>query len=289
MNLNKTTVFTPYLKGVGQIMLQNNQWTGLLFLAGIFYDSVITGIAAVLAVTIGTLTAKILKYDEDEINMGLYGFSATLVGVALVFYFKPTPFIWIAIVIASALATILQHFFISRKIPAFTFPFILITWICLYLFNNVFHLIPPTVTETVKDLADYKDDLTLTAHGFGEVIFQGSIIAGILFFIAVFIESPIAALYGMFGSITAATIAHYFNAPTENIHIGLFSFNAVLCAIAFSGIKKIDGLYVFLAVTLAVLIEELMLTYNYSVLTFPFVAASWLILLIKKYVPGSYK
>ncbi len=289
MNLNKTTVFTPYLKGVGQIMLQNNQWTGLLFLAGIFYDSLITGTAAVLAVVIGTLTAKILKYDEDEINMGLYGFSATLVGVALVFYFETTPLIWIAIVIGSALATILQHFFISRKIPAFTFPFIVITWICLYLFNNIFHFMSPTVHETVKDLADFQDDLTLTAHGFGEVIFQGSIIAGILFFIAVYIESPIAALYGMLGCIAAATIAHYFHSPTDNIHIGLFSFNSVLCAITFSGTKKIDGIYVLLAVTLAVLIEELMLTYKCPVLTFPFVGASWLVLLVKKYAPESCK
>src|SRR6478736_2521344 len=152
MNLNKTTVFTPYLKGVGQIMLQNNQWTGLLFLAGIFYDSIIMGVAAVLAVVTGTLTAKILKYDSDEINMGLYGFSATLVGVALTFYFKATPAIWITIVIGSALATIIQHFFIAKKIPVFTFPFIVITWICLYLLNTIFHESPSVIHQTVTDL-----------------------------------------------------------------------------------------------------------------------------------------
>src|SRR5436190_21388459 len=128
MNLNKTTVLTPYLKGVGQIMLQNNQWTGILFLAGIFYDSIVMGLAAILAVVVGTVTAKVLKYDQDEINMGLYGFSATLVGVALMFHFQETsisaPIVWGTVVVGAALATIIQHFFISRKIPAFTLPFI---------------------------------------------------------------------------------------------------------------------------------------------------------------------
>ncbi|KUJ61741.1 urea transporter [Flavobacteriaceae bacterium CRH] len=287
MNLNNKNILTPYLKGVGQIMLQNNQWTGLLFLAGIFYDSIISGIAAVLAVIVGTLTAKILKYDEDEINMGLYGFSATLVGVALVFYFDATPLIWGAIVIGASLATIIQHFFISKKIPAFTFPFIVVTWVCLYFFKNHLNFLP-AVHETVKDVL-VSDGFTLTTHGFGEVIFQGSVLAGILFFIAVFIASPVAALYGLLGSVLSATLAYYFHEPTQDVQMGIFSFNAVLCAITFSGIKKIDGLYVLLSVALSVFIEILMITYNYSVLTFPFVAASWIVLCIQKVIPEKLK
>lgn len=287
MNLNNKNILTPYLKGVGQIMLQNNQWTGLLFLAGIFYDSFISGIAAVLAVTVGTLTAKILKYDEDEINMGLYGFSATLVGVALVFYFDATPLIWGAVVVGASLATIIQHFFISKNIPVFTFPFIVVTWICLCFFNNFLHA-APAVHETIKDVLE-DNSFILTTHGFGEVIFQGSVLAGILFFIAVFLESPVAALYGLLGSVLSATLAYYFHEPTQDVQMGIFSFNAVLCAITFSGIKKIDGLYVLLSVALSVFIEVVMITYNYSVLTFPFVFASWIVLGMKRLVPENLK
>jgi len=287
MNLNNKNILTPYLKGVGQIMLQNNQWTGLLFLVGIFYDSIVSGIAAVLAVTIGTLTAKILKYDEDEINMGLYGFSATLIGVALVFYFDATPIIWGAIIVGSALATIIQHFFISKNIPVFTFPFIMVTWIFLCFFNNLLH-VAPAVHETVKDVL-VNNSFILSTHGFGEVIFQGSVLAGILFFIAVFLESPVAALYGLAGSVLSATLAYYFHEPTQDVQMGIFSFNAVLCAITFSGIRKIDSLYVLISVALTVFIEILMITYDYSVLTFPFVAASWIVLGIKRLIPEKLK
>jgi urea transporter len=67
-------------------MFQDSEWTGLFFLIGIFFGSFIAGVAAVISVIAGTLTAKLLRYSEVEINSGLYGFSATLVVVVLVFY-----------------------------------------------------------------------------------------------------------------------------------------------------------------------------------------------------------
>jgi urea transporter len=88
---------TVWLKGIGQIMLQENPWTGLLFMAGVFCGSKVMGLAIVIAVITGTLTARLFKYEETSINSGLYGFSAALVGVALVCFFQPTLIIWIAI------------------------------------------------------------------------------------------------------------------------------------------------------------------------------------------------
>src|SRR5665213_2151192 len=125
------TMISPFLKGVGQIMLQDNIRTGLLLIAGIFCGSCIMWSAAIFSVITGTLTARLLKYDASEINSGLYGFSATLVGVGLAFYFQPTAIIWLAIFLGSILAAIGQHIFIVKKMPAFTFPFILVTWLFL--------------------------------------------------------------------------------------------------------------------------------------------------------------
>lgn len=74
-------------------------------------------------------------------------------------------------------------------------------------------------------------DLTFAIRGFGQVIFQGSVLSGVLFFVAVFISSPLAALYGLAGSILAAILSLHFSVPVVDLHIGLFSYNAVLCAI----------------------------------------------------------
>ena len=74
------------LRGVGQVMLQNNALTGLLFLAGIFYNSWLMGLGAIAGNFISTISAKFLKYSEEDIKNGLYGFNGTLVGIAIWFF-----------------------------------------------------------------------------------------------------------------------------------------------------------------------------------------------------------
>lgn len=280
---DKQLFLTPYFRGVGQIMLQENAWTGLLFLAGIFFDSVTMGLSAILAVIAGTLTAKFLKYDQEETSKGLYGFNATLVGVALVTFFKPEPVIWAAIIIGSSASSIITHFFIRKKIPVFTFPFILLTWILVYIFRHVYIIGAPEQTMATDLL---NNNFTITSHGFGEVIFQASTLAGILFFLGVFVSSPIGGLYGLAGSVISAALAFYMKEPFGDINAGMFSFNAVLCAITFSGFKQKDGLFVLMAVVLSLLIEAAMIRLSLTpYLTFPFVMATWITLLFKKLLP----
>nr|WP_068887332.1 urea transporter [Pedobacter panaciterrae] len=265
-------------KGVGQIMLQENALTGLLFLAGIFYGSILMGIGAVLAVLTGTLTAKVLSYDKKETQQGLYGFSAALVGVALILFFKPVMITWVAIVVGSALATIIQHWCIVKKIPVFTLPFVLVTWAIIYLFH---HIYPVAASELLSAETHITNDFTFALRGFGEVIFQGSAISGIIFFIAVFINSPIAALYGITGAILAATLSALCSVPIDAIEMGLFSYNAVLCAIVFAGDKPKDGIWAAISIILSVIIAFQMNKLNLIQLTFPFVAATCITLFFK--------
>ncbi|HYK76532.1 MAG TPA: urea transporter [Daejeonella sp.] len=278
-NLKKEFFVSPYLRGVGQIMLQRNRWTGLLFLVGIFVESITMGIAAVLAVITGTLTAKFLKYDAESIKSGLYGFSATLVGIAMIFHFKPSAIIWMAIIIGSILAAIIQNAFIVRKIPGFTFPFVLVTWVFLFLFH---HLFPVAAPERIEPIVLGRPEFFTPVHGFSEVMFIGNDVSGLLFFAAVFINSPIAALNGVFGSLVGDNLADSFKMPENQITEGLFSFNTVLSAITFSGPKRMDGVFVLVAVVLAVLIQIGMQKLNLTVLTFPFVLSVWITHFLKK-------
>jgi urea transporter len=273
------------LKGIGQIMLQENRYTGILFLIGIFIGSWQSGIAVLLSTTAGTFTAVKLNYNKSEIDAGLYGFSAALVGVALSFVFQTTFLIWFLIILGGALAAFVQHFFIQKKIPVFTFPFIIIIWCCVFVLHR-FTSIPPSDLITAK--AQYaSDDFLTSTNSFGEVIFQGGALSGIIFFIAVFISSPSAALYGLAGSLLGAYISHLYGEPIDKIHMGLFGFNAVLSAIVFSGFKKIDGLWVLLSVIITVLIDDFLVNNNVlntvgGVLTFPFVLGTWIVLLLQK-------
>ncbi len=267
------------LRGVGQIMLQENQVTGFLFLAGIFYSSFLMGLAAVLATVSGTATAFVLNYERSDIEKGLYGFSAALVGVAMMLFLKPVLFSWILVITGAALATVIQHFFIRRKIPVFTLPFVLVTWAIILLqhFNvtDVRPTQPVAVGATVRDFG-------FVFRGYGQVIFQDSVIAGALFFIAVLVSSPISALYGLAGGILSAVVALHFPLQINDISMGLFSYNAVLCAIVFAGPKLKDGFWVLFSVLLSFFLQYFMVEFHYVPLTFPFVLASCFTLFFRR-------
>ncbi|MBS1746383.1 MAG: urea transporter [Bacteroidetes bacterium] len=269
--------FNHVLKGTGQIMLQENAITGFLFLVGIAIGSINMVLAAILAVCIATLSAIAFKYDKENIDKGLYGFNAALVGVALLLFLKPITITWFLVIIGAVFSTIIAHFFIRRNLIVFTLPFVLITWVIIY---SIKFFYPALIADTPESVIQYENDFGFAIRGYGQVIFQENILSGAIFFIAVFISSPVAALYGLAGAIAAVFISIPFSVTPENIQAGLVSYNSVLCAIAFAGTKIKDGVWVLLSVVLAC-IAGLILKDNIIQLTFPFVAASVFILKIK--------
>lgn len=274
------------LKGIGQIMLQENRWTGLLFIIGLFIGSWQYAAAAILAAAAGTAAAKLLKYNQQEIDAGLYGFSPALVGVVLVFLFDDILIIWFLVIAGGILAATIQHFFITKKIPAYTFPFILVAWAFIFLIRQ-YTEIPPSELLQIKFEPTQLDVFLAPTNGFGEVIFQASVLSGVIFFIAVFINSPVAALYGLAASLLGAVLSVVNGQPLEQINLGLFGFNAVLTAIVFAGTKKTDGLWVLSGAIITIVIHNLLIDHHIldvvgGVLTFPFVAGTWITLLIQK-------
>lgn len=121
------THIKTFFRGIGQVMLQSNAPTGLLFLVGIFYNSWLMALGAIIGNLVATATAFALKYPKEEIEDGLYGFNGTLVGIAVWFYFSPNAVTLITIIIGAALSTIIMNV-IKKRIPAFTAPFIISTW-----------------------------------------------------------------------------------------------------------------------------------------------------------------
>jgi urea transporter len=277
------------LNGISQIMLQQNRLCGILFLAGLFIGHWIYGLAALLAVLCGTLTAQILKYDAKEIDSGLYGFSPALVGVVLVFLFKPVFAIWLLIIIGSVVAAILQHFFIKRNFPAYTFPFILISWVLIFLIQNL-GSIPGSDIETNEILNLSADSLLIGTKSYGQVIFQSNTLAGILFFIGVLISNRSAGVYALISAFMISFFSLLTGQNPESINMGLYGFNPVLTAIVFAGIRPKNGLWVLISILITfginlILVEADLLKAFGGVLTFPFVAGVWLTLLIQKFFP----
>lgn len=276
------------LKGLGQIMLQGNRWTGWGIIAGLAIAHWGWAAAGVLAAATGTLLARQLRWDAAAINDGLYGFSPALTGVALVVFFDNALAAWMAVPVGAALAASLQHIFLRRQIPAYTFPFIAVTWGIVFGLAQWLPLSSGTPAPLVEWPAWTLRLLTAT-NGYGQVIFQTHVLSGVLFCIGVAVSRPIAALYGLGASLLGAIVAVLLGQPFELVQSGFFGFNPVLTAIVFAGPRVRDGMWVMTGVLLTTGIHQFLVACPFlqaagGALTFPFVVGTWLTLILQKFI-----
>ncbi|MFH0834589.1 MAG: urea transporter [Patescibacteria group bacterium] len=267
-----------FLRGIGQVMFQNNAWTGLLFLAGIFYNSWLLGLAAILGCIFSTIFAGILGYPSKEIHAGLYGFNGALPGIAVWFYCAPNLASTLAIIFGAALTTWLMHF-LKQKIPSLTAPFVLIAWLTIFALR-FFNLATFNLFATTPQ--NHFDLFSSLSLGLGQVMFQANFVTGIIFLIAILLSSRRAAFYAFYGSLAGTLLAFLFSLPLDLLNLGLFGYNAVLCAIAL-GEKKWSAFgWVNLAIILSVGLIFLFQQFQIIALTAPFVLATWIVLFTRK-------
>ncbi len=268
------------LKGIGQIFLQENPYSGVLFIAGIAYASPIMAVSAILATLCGTLSAQLFNYNKKDIESGLYGFNAALIGVALMLFLKPIFITWILVVISSVVASFIQHYFLSKKLPVFTFTFVIITWLILFIVHHFFIDLLNQSNVALQPKAEI--DFTFPVKGFGQVIFQDHLISSSLFILGILINSPLAVLYGGVAAVISGYLAYLFKMPLDEINNGIFSYNAVLCAIVFANTEIKNIFWALYSVLLSLFFVLVMAHWQLLQLTFPFVLASFLMVSIKE-------
>jgi len=267
----------PILRGVGQIMLQNNSYSGILFLAGIFYNSWLLGLAAIAGASIGTYTARILNYEEAAIKNGLYGFNSALVGIAVLFYFELNAMTVFVLCVAAVGATVAMNI-LKKRISAYTFPFVLVTWmgISFLLFIWGCQVLPGAEAASGR-----VDSMAALTHGFGQVMFQENIVTGILFLLGILVNSGLSAGYALYASGLGLAIGWLLSVPGATLNAGLMGYNGILCAIALAGTRRSDFVWVTLAVLLSVMWQRGLAATGIITLTAPFVLSTWIVLILK--------
>jgi urea transporter len=130
------TMIDTLLRGTGQVMFQNNPLTGLIFLAGIFVNSRISALFALLGWALGALTAWTVGASGIAVFHGLYGFNSVLCGIALgglffVLTWRSAICALVAAIIAALVFAAISVFLAPIGMPALTAPFVLVAWIFL--------------------------------------------------------------------------------------------------------------------------------------------------------------
>ena len=292
------------LRGIGQVMFQNNPLSGVLFLAAIAWGSYAAGaprvaIAGVLAVVVGTLTAQWLRVDRESLHSGLYGFNAILVGLALATFLAPSPLLWVYVVLGAAISVVVMLATANVVKPwggALTFPFVLTTWLLLlatYGFSGLAGTALPA-GNVVTAFQPYEasplqfiDLVQGVLQSISQVFLKGSGVAALLLLVGLAVNSFAAAAFALAGAILAVLTAHLFGAESDMITGGLLGFSPVLTAIALGTVFYQPSWRVAAytaAGTIFTVIAQAALNvaltpFAIPALTAPFVLVTWLFLL----------
>lgn len=294
------------LRGIGQVVFQNNPVSGLIILGALFFNSWIYGVICLLGAIVATLTARILDADDGLIADGLFGFNGALVGLALVAFTSanfrtgavPSPAMFVYIVFAaamtsvvfSALGTLLQPY----KVAALTMPFVLVGWLFLFAvlkFANIEAgpLAKPVSPDQYAVATAYILPTWYMGIGnaIGQIFFQDNWIAGYLILLGIAVNSRISAVMALLGAGLAAAVAAIFGGPEGAIRDGLFGYNAALTAMALGGfflvltwrsfLYTLFGIVVttWLWASIAIFLKPI----GMPVLTSTFVLVTWLMLI----------
>ena len=234
------------LRGIGQVMLQNNSYAGLVFLLGMAYSAPLLGVAMLVGTVASTGTALWLNLARSPLRAGWFGFNGALAGAALLHFFQGGAWLWVGVLGAAAATTLLMaallRLLAAWQLPALTAPFVLVT-LCLVLASERWgllhatqHLAPAGRLPESTGLAQGGIGLGTVAegvlNGVAQVFFQGNVLAGGLFTLGLLLGSRVAAASALLGSLAGLLVGWGLGAAEPALRAGAHGFSPALTAVA---------------------------------------------------------
>jgi urea transporter len=296
------------LRGISQVVLQNNRLTGLVILGAIAYNSGTYAASCVLGTVVATLTAILLKADRGQINAGLFGYNGALLGIGLNAYLSadfttgqyPDWRLYLYIVLGAAFTTVIMSALFSVlglfKVSALTAPFVLVGWLFIFaaLRFGQFHpgpqLAPALPTHfTGAQHYTWTTWYQGTGNGIGEIFLQNNWITGYAILFAIFINTRVGAFMCLLAAALAVGTGIVMGAPEQTVRLGLLGFSACLTAIALGGVFFVLGWRDFIYAVFGIMvtiwawaaINVLLSPIGMPTLTSPFVIVGLFMLLAK--------
>lgn len=293
------------LRGIGQVMFQDNPLSGLLFFVAIGWGSLAAGVPQVaigglVAVLAATLMAQWLRVETAALYSGLYGFNAYLVGLALPTFMAASPALWVYVVFGGAVSVVVMlgitNMFKTWGVAALTAPFVLTSWLLLLATNAFSGLaasaLPPSgeivpIDPAAANLLNVGDFVQGIFTSITQVFLKGHGPAALLLLAGLAVSSLAAAVFALVGALVAVITAHLLGAESQLISAGLLGFNPVLTAIALGAVFYRPSArvvaYTLLATVLSVIVQGTMIAaltpFGIPPLTAAFVLVTWLFLL----------
>ncbi|WP_339411114.1 urea transporter [Pseudomonas sp. EA_35y_Pfl2_R5] len=272
--------FRALLNGFSQIFLQAHPGCGLLVLLAIAIGASQLLGGALLGCLSSTLTAQRRGYAKADIELGLYGYNGVLLGMLISLQFAWSVLLPLLIIVSSGGSSLLLAAWMQRMrerqwLPAFTFPFVGLSWLLLWL-APALQLELQLATSSPTQPLDWWASLIAMARGLGQVIFLDQPLAGICLLLSLLLADRRAACWALLGSTGGLALALYQGLPQHIALSGLYGYNAALAAIALSQVHRSHWLPA-LGVGLALLLQPGFGALGLPALTMPFILTCWLV------------
>lgn len=243
--------FADYtLRGVGQVVFMNNPVTGLLILVGLWVAGPWLGLASTIGVVSATGTALLLGLDRDVLRAGLFGFDGTLVGAGLATFLVPefSVVVGVYVVLVAAASTVVtvavtRLLLPTVGLPPLTLPFNLVTLAMLLAGYSIASVeLASSISPELPTAGAEQGGIGIVAvadalfRGIGQVFLADSVVAGVLIVVGMAVCSRIAAGFALLGSAVGLATALLAGGAGADVRDGLWSYNAVLTAVAIGGV-----------------------------------------------------
>ncbi|MCO2382226.1 transporter [Pseudomonas aeruginosa] len=199
------------LRGISQVFLQGDPRLGLACLLAIAVGAPPLLAGALLGGALGPLLARLLRCADSDIEAGLYGYNAVLIGMLLAFRFAWSPGL-VSLVALGCLASVaLQRLFLHglrrrRWLPPYTLGFVLNGWWLVPL-GAWLGLAPATHGGCFSCAWSGTAELAALAQGIGEIIFLGEPLAGLLVWLGLLLVSRPSAAWALAGAAASLPLA----------------------------------------------------------------------------------
>lgn len=238
------------LRGVGNVVLQDNALTGLLIIIGIGINSWTAAIDFLIGGAIATLAAMWFKADRHTIDHGTFAFAGGYVGLLVgVLLANKAPFLggeWLVMLVLGGVLAVpvtngLNFAFNKLNISATALPILVLLWAIMagVLYTNLpANSVAPQILPANPNAAapyTWQTFVYAVLNGLGQIFVQVNPITGALMLVGIFINSRIGGLMVLMGGIAPALLGWLWGYDEETVRNGVLSFNSILTAMALGG------------------------------------------------------
>jgi urea transporter/murein DD-endopeptidase MepM/ murein hydrolase activator NlpD len=233
------------------LFFSQNRVLGIILLLVSFFNPV-SGLAGLACVILSLLTARLLKFHGNDLQIGIYSFNSLLLGIAFGSFYQVNRMFIIWLVVACILVVIAAIIFSQRLgklgLPMLSLPFILVFWLVLLAAHSIFNTgLQQKNSYLLEEIYNGSGNLAgiegyLAAHmpklvglffrALSAVLFQHNIIAGMLIGIGLLIHSRVSFSLLLIGFAAACGFNYFTNTYPEGISYYHLGANIMMTSVA---------------------------------------------------------